>query len=587
MLNKKFGLWALSLASLGLVACGGNNPQPSSQQPSSEPAPSASIPSQEGKIGVYFQFKDTEELKLADLPEYVSPFITGNWNGYAQTPDKASEMVRLEETDIFYAYIPADGDLGDLGYQITLGYNEASGVSSDKQGIDWNFKTTYSKENFPGLEHPVMTKINDNLYECKAGEESGLGFDSVLPEPVMVKNPMVTFSLDLPVGAIIGENLEVVIKGGFNGWTPEAVEADEDGIYTVSLGEEVIVGKIEMCIGFRNKFVGGMDDKYNLILADMPAGEERDAIGGVEEEVTSETGLLEKYQVTNIGVALNALYGDDYEYVVGPLTFPEHANGTLDPYALPSNEAPMIGHNVAIVLHNTSETEPARLPHVAGTLNNWQHKPMTAVTPGFWQFDAEVSEHYLGTSFEFKFTDGAWERSEVSLDGQNNIKVILKDDLNVFWVEADLSTFGASDTSNKLTGEVDEEVTMSYAEDLEIRFFQDGEVEPEKVCIAGNIVGWGTPHLELEKKVNDAGTYYSAVVSKEVFLENEFDCGMAFEFKITDGTWDKSIGVGAGNAIVKLGYQANRLEIHGDAVGFQGDLEFDTVVVPANPTEIA
>jgi len=93
----------------------------------------------------------------------VSPFITGNWNGYAQTPDKACEMVRLEQTDIFYAYIPADGDLGDLGYQITLGYNVASGVSSDKQGIDWNFKTTYSKENFPGLEHPVMTKINDSL----------------------------------------------------------------------------------------------------------------------------------------------------------------------------------------------------------------------------------------------------------------------------------------------------------------------------------------------------------------------------------------------------------------------------------------
>lgn len=586
MLNKKFGLWALSLASLGIVACGGNNnPQSSSKEPSSEPTPTASIPSQEGSIGVFFQFKDTEELKLADLPDYVSPFITGNWNGYAQTPDKACEMVRLEQTDIFYAYIPADGDLGDLGYQITLGYNVASGVSSDKQGIDWNFKTTYSKENFPGLEHPVMTKINDSLYECKAGEESGLGFDSVLPEPVMVKNPQVTFSLDLPEDAVIGENLEVVIKGGFNGWTPEAVKADEDGVYTVSLGEEVIVGKIEMCIGFRNKFIGGMDDKYNLVLGKLPEGVERDAVGGVEEAVAGETGETEKYQVSNIGVALNALYGDNYKYVVGPLTFPEHANGTLEPYKLPSNEAPKVGHNVAIVLHNTSETEPARLPNIAGTITGWEHKPMTAITPGFWQFDAEVSEAYLGTSFEFKFTDGAWDRSEISLDGQNNIKVTLEAELNVFWVEADLSTFGASDTANKLKGEVDEEVTMNYAMDLEVRFYQEGEGVPEKVFIAGNLTGWA--HTELEKKVTDAGTYFSTVISKEVFLAEEFDCGMAFEFKITDGTWDKNIGVGGGNASVKLGYQANLLEIQGDAIGFMGDLDFETSVVPANPSQNA
>ena len=147
MFNKKVGL--LVLASMGLVACGGGESSSQAQSSAgSSPAQSSqqgpSIPTAEGKVTLYFLFTDTETAKLADMPSYCSPFITGNWNGYGTTPDSASEMVRLEGTNYFYAQIAAGLDMGDNGYQITIGYNAASNVGTDKQGVDWNYKTTYS-----------------------------------------------------------------------------------------------------------------------------------------------------------------------------------------------------------------------------------------------------------------------------------------------------------------------------------------------------------------------------------------------------------------------------------------------------------
>lgn len=251
MLNKKLGLFVMSAAMLGLVACGGGqssatglsteskNTQAQSESGESgqESKPAGdlpAIPEVDGKIAVYFTYQDVEgAVAAADLPAWCSPFITGNWNGYGQTPaDGALEMKALEgNANVFYAYLPADGEFGDMGYQITLGYNAASGVGTAKQGINWSYKTIYSADNFPGLDHPVLTKMNDKVYAALNTDHpaSAMAFSDALPEPISAKDTSLKFKIDLG-DLVMGDNLEFVVKGSFNGWSTVSIGApDEEG----------------------------------------------------------------------------------------------------------------------------------------------------------------------------------------------------------------------------------------------------------------------------------------------------------------------------------------------------------------------
>ncbi len=584
MFNKKVGL--LVLASMGLVACGGGESSPTQSSAGSSPAQSSqqgpSIPTAEGKVTLYFLFTDTETAKLADMPSYCSPFITGNWNGYATTPDKASEMVRLEGTNYFYAQIAAGLDMGDNGYQITIGYNAASNVGTDKQGIDWNYKTTYSTENFPGLDHPVLTKLADNLYEAKAGDVSGLGFAAYKPAPEIVKNPSLKFKIALEIDEVFGDNLEYVIKGDFNGWTPTALDApDEEGYYTVELGEEVIVGKYEYCVGVRNKFIGGQDDRYNLMMADLTDEEEEslDVIGGaVEEEIDPDVGSVVKYTVTNFAVSLNKIYGDDYAYDGGRLTNPRYASGTREEYKLPSNEAPKMQHGLILRLTNTAETVNAMWDNlslcgsfcVGETGNVWAyHDAMEEVEEGkTWEYylDAYGEEKFVATGEEFKFTNGSWDLGqEIALAGEeagsfDNISFEYDQDVAILEWSVDLST----DAKKLACEEVEKPASVGLVDDIILRVENTSETEPTVVSAPGAWNEW-SHDLKLTKN----GDFYEATISKTGLKH-----GQKVAFKLADGTWDHSIGMNGTDAIVYLDRCYNVIELKGDISGFTGEVEF-------------
>ena len=576
MFNKKVGL--LVLASMGLVACGGGQSSSShatgltsSTTPTSSEGPT--IPTEEGKVTLYFLFVDTETAKLADMPEYCSPFITGNWNGYGTSPESASEMIRLEGTNYFYAQIAAGLDMGDNGYQITIGYNAASNVGTDKQGIDWNYKTTYSTENFPGLDHPVLTKLADNLYEAKAGDASGLGFAAFKPAPEIVKNPSLRFKITLNTDEVFGENLEYVIKGDFNGWTPTALgDPDEEGYYTVELGDEVIVGKYEYCVGVRNKFLGGQDDRYNLMMAELTPEEEEnlDVIGGaVEEVIDADTGEVEEYDVTNFAISLNKIYGDDYVYEGGRLTNPRYASGTTEEYRLPSNEAPKMQHGVIVRLSNTAETVNAlweNLSICGDFTSGWsEHKAMTEVEEGkTWEYYVDTTEDFVGLSKNFKFTNGSWD-AEIGIPGETegsfgNVVLGLDQDVPVVEFAADLS--GA--TAKIGCEEVEEPDDVALTHDILIAVKNTGEGTPTTVSIPGEWNGWSH-----DLTLTESGEYWVVTIP-----HGELVHGQKVNFKLADGTWDHNIGMGGDNAFVYVDYHYNAIYLEGDIAGFTGEVEF-------------
>ena len=612
MLNKKIGLLVMSAAMLGLVACGGGQ-QSSSQQTGQSSAGGTSqqtgvssegdtshatgllpnIPEVEGKIAVYFTYEDVADGNaLADMPSWCSPFITGNWNGYSTTPDAgALEMTRLAaDSHVFYAYLPADGDFGDMGYQITLGYNAASGVGTGKQGINWSYKTIYSNDNFPGLDHPVLTKMNDKVYAALNSDHpaSPMAFKDWLPEPVSVKNASMKFKVDLG-NLVMGDNLEFVVKGSFNGWTTVSVGApDKDGFYNVPLGDlvaveegddyyEIIVGTYEMCFGVRNKLVGGdMEDKYTLARnqnetnVDVQGGEET-----VKEE-TDQVGSLFTGEISNIILGMSAIDGDNFVYNVGTLVAPHYAKGEqgvlLDTikFALPSNEAPMLANSYVIRLENTGAAFEGTVPCIAGSFVGWNepHYAMDVVEEGkVWEYVIEPETIHVGVKQEFKFTDGVWgscevapENAEGKVDGNFDITPD-QGDLGIK-ITADMGAWGG-----KVAGTPSPLGDILFGEDdaAAIVVWNTAATAAETVTIAGDFQGWDPAATPL---VYDAGNdCYGTFLSL-----NGKKHGDKINFKITNGTWDKALGKAGGNYELVISYGVTIYGLDADLLNFEGDL---------------
>ena len=606
MLNKKLGLFVMSAAMLGLVACGGGN-QPSTttaQGDTTNPAGTTSqagdtskqeelpaIPEVEGKLAVYFTYVDftytddageqQESIKLADLPDYCAPFITGNWNGYGTgLADGAQQMTQLEGTAVFYAYIDADADLGDLGYQITLGYSAASGVSSSKQGINWSYKTAYSDDYFPGLDHPVMTKLSDKLYVCASDKEDApMGFKRVLAEPKVVTNPSIKFKMEVDAELEWDkkENLEFVVKGSFNDWQVQALdEADEEGYYTVNLGAEIIAGPFEFCFGVHNKLIGGMDDAYNFMKVESE--EKTSGKGAVyTEELDEESGDVIAVSVSNYSLNILGTTAPNKVFDLGTFKNPAKMmkDGEVVAYELPSDEAPLLPHSVSFVLANTGETAVGEtvIPHFVGAITGWSHVAMEVSRPGFeFVYTIPANTMFVGVEQEFKFSTGAWDGNEVApanaeglADG--NFKFIPEVGVAAYLIEADLSALGSG---VKIPGElsVPEEPAL-LPELFEVTFrVHNTNDEPAAVAtVAGEFQDWDPTSSPL-----------TPVNGEDNVFEAKFDfggraLGSVVNFKFTNGTWAKSVGTGGENFKLYIS-MTNVYEFDADLTDFEGDIEF-------------
>ena len=591
MFNKKLGIFLMALGMFGLAAC--EQPQQPAQsegepEKTSEVGPAvtsqggegdqsqgeeeAKVPTEEGKITFFFEYVDIQGgIALADLPEYVSPFITGWFNNWGTSIEAGvKEMVRYGETAYFYTMIDEGADLQDFGYQIVLGYNAKSELPANKQGIAvWNFKTAYSDENFPGTEHPCMTKIADNLYEARSEEgKAAMGFMTVPSEPVQLHNISAKVTLDPAID--LGDALELVVKGDFNGWATQSVpNVQGEYIITICEGEEdsVIAGEFEFCFGLRNKIVGGdLDDKY--ILAKDWSNEEHvgEATGG-REALDGEV-----YRISNVKLTLNALYGDDYQYDIGWLVEPQHANGTAEAYAYPSAVIPNLDGDLVIRVVDSAET-PVQLEEnvemcIAGDLPTigWgtPHHAMDKVE-GENEYSVTIAaeELFVGSAYQFKMTKGAWDGWEIALQndegGFDNFALTIEAGKTEVIIHADLTAWGG-EGAVKVAG------TMEYvAPDMDcdviimVADVNAADMSDKQAYIAGSMNGWS--HEAMARELN-VFTYT---------LETEgMKVGAEVMFKITGGNWGVSeygIGADCDNIVFKLEAGKNLLTVTADLTG--------------------
>lgn len=274
MMNKK-GLFAVALlAALGLGACGettgsSTSEEPASSEPASQPAEGADWVAEyeeEGKMFFYFQLGTTPAADgtaaLTSFSSWVSPFVTGAFNTFAETD--APEMKAVEGHDGYYGvsidwtYDPTTAtDEKPYDYQLTLGYNSTSGAP--KLGIDWTFKSNEISASYGPVDNPNwQAGLSESGLSINLGSHS---WSTEPPKPVILED--YTREFFITDGTKDGEGnynpatvpsyVTLRIAGSMNGWddgldsTTNVLAPVEGkaGYYTYNFGDVVKQSAIE------------------------------------------------------------------------------------------------------------------------------------------------------------------------------------------------------------------------------------------------------------------------------------------------------------------------------------------------------
>ena len=280
------------------------------------------------------------------LPAYCSYYLTGVFCDWAERQnDGALELLRYDSRGLYAVHIYGYDDslhAEHRGYQVTMGYNYASGLPAENAGINWSYKAE-SNDTYPGLECPIYDAPDRGLVHLKATffdgytEEAGFRWNRTLPDPsaqpgdLSVKNFRLVFRLCDPFSSALAEwnaksgqtgVIGFAIKGDFTNWEWRLIEDWGEGAYYFDPGSV-----------FRNvtyQFVvapyaeeGVYDDRYDLI-GDGPR---------MSDSVEPDG----RFHLGNLYFCLGEGYLDDCALFWGYLDMPGTANGSYgDLYSLPS-----------------------------------------------------------------------------------------------------------------------------------------------------------------------------------------------------------------------------------------------------------
>ena len=278
------------------------------------------------------------------LPSYCSYYLTGVFNNWEELEANGAirmEVLNANGKDYYYALIQDYDDEAHAdhrGYQVTMGYNETSGLSKDEIGINWSYKAD-SNMTYPGLECPIYNAPKDGVVYLQATyyegytDPRGFHWSVHLPEPNPQGNVIydygVAFHIEFwetllawneahPDCGITG----FAIKGDFNGWVWEPMEdcGEHDYLFRIS---SVISGVIyQFCIAPLTN--NGASDRYDLW-----------GDGQKYEDTVDASGYFHQGNFYFVPESYSA------GIFWGNLKMPEFANGTMkEPYTLPSGTIP-------------------------------------------------------------------------------------------------------------------------------------------------------------------------------------------------------------------------------------------------------
>lgn len=226
-----------------VVACDPDEPGPN---PGPGPdTPSGDIPTQEGKITLYFTIKNVGTMN-PKCSYYICGSFFGEGTGWKEG-NLEGKLTNIEGTDTYYCFADPSRATPGAGFKIVIGYNETSGVDVSQQGPFW------SNESFG----PWPAASPDNtIPEYAAGATSVfcplnfdpenvsdvIEFDGSLGDPVPVTNFRLRVSF--VKGQLDPDKAVVYILGGFTSWANTPADERIIASYNEDVSEEVDVWEL-------------------------------------------------------------------------------------------------------------------------------------------------------------------------------------------------------------------------------------------------------------------------------------------------------------------------------------------------------
>lgn len=216
----------LLLSAMTLIACSGSGQSssaaPASSSSSSSDSPSGSFdPSEHEESGkVFFYFTLTGDVTI---PEYCGIYLTGAFNEWGTAIEDVAVMTKIEG-NVYGGSFEVDGaSLGseNYGYQLTLGYNAASG--SPTTGVNWSYKSDecQAASGESGTENASFTMNSSNL-SANLGNHTW----SKTPSAVTVVEDI---DVSLTFAAAVPERIDLYMPGNFiNNWATDAEHLEEN-----------------------------------------------------------------------------------------------------------------------------------------------------------------------------------------------------------------------------------------------------------------------------------------------------------------------------------------------------------------------
>lgn len=188
--------------------------------PKPNPGESTDVPVVDGKVTFYFTVTDGS----VTIPEYGAVFYAGGLTGWATT--EAPAFTKLEGKNVYYVQLEVDNTKSQWDeYALVLGYNSASGLPADKQGVNWDLNTKSDECAEVAYPNNLKFEMADGAKTVNLGSHK---FSNELPEPTRISTELrVTFDESLP------EGFDVYFMGGFTNWDAANAKATPNADRTI------------------------------------------------------------------------------------------------------------------------------------------------------------------------------------------------------------------------------------------------------------------------------------------------------------------------------------------------------------------
>ena len=290
----------LCFALVAAVAC-----KPDEDDPKPGPGPSGDIPTEEGKVTLYWKVINSTEL--TDITSY---FLCGTPNGWSEG-NTDYELKQLDDTDTYYVFMDADTATG-AEYKVVIGYNSNSPLDKAQMGPFWANEGYGSKTWAPGGENSKVPEFTGNTVDCGTIE-----FDGCLGDPIPVTN------FDVKVSFIKGQldtaKAEVYIMGHFSSWANKPNDAKIKAVLDTSKDNDknLDVYKIHVAEMFAKEeaeylvlvFPNGIGDP---IEGDVDIWAYFNREGSEAIKICDFSKVKDDGSHGNAVVAVDAMYKDDY-----------------------------------------------------------------------------------------------------------------------------------------------------------------------------------------------------------------------------------------------------------------------------------